>query len=340
MKKLNPQRLQVGDIILTSGPGKVSKAVRRMTKSEISHAMVYVQHSSLIDATAHGVHSSNLQRLFLEDDAVVVVLRHRTPLSAEVIRQVTDFARAATGTEYSKKEAMAVVARKMRRAGSRKQFCSRLAAQAYAFAGISLVPDPDYCSPEDLRTSAHLVEISDVELPASDQEVSFWETRANTLMAMSEATNAVLKAARKRSESIQNLNDIIGYLLAHPEEDRHLRRAYEKSGYLAVWQLELAKSGWQYHLELMRAAIESDPAGAASMDEYCRELLGDPEGGRRFEINYSGYLELANRTGLSTFRVLAELYARLMALHQMRVETARGWLAENAVNRQDGGNFD
>ncbi|MFX7768465.1 hypothetical protein ABTK15_20880, partial [Acinetobacter baumannii] len=80
-------------------------------------------------------HSSNLQRLFLEDDAVVVVLRHRTPLSEGVIRQVTDFARAATGTEYSKKEAMAVVARTMRRAGSRKQFCSRLAAQAYAFAG-------------------------------------------------------------------------------------------------------------------------------------------------------------------------------------------------------------
>lgn len=84
----------------------------------------------------------------------------------------------------------------------------------------------------------------------------------------------------------------------------------------------------------MRSAIERDPAGAASMEEYCRELLGDAEGGCRFEINYSGYLELANRTGLSTFRVLAELYARLMALHQMRVQMARAWLAENAGNRQ------
>jgi hypothetical protein len=332
MKKLNPQLLKAGDIILTSGPNKVSKAVRRITKSEISHAMVYVQHASVIDATAHGVHSSNLQRLFLEDDAVVVVLRHRTPLRAEVIRRVTDFARAASGTEYSKKEAMAVVARTMRRTGSRKQFCSRLAAQAYAFAGISLVPDPDYCSPEDLRTSGYLVEIPDVELPASDQEVAFWETRANTLTAMSEATNAVLRAARRRSNSIQSLNDIIGYLLAHPNEDHHVRRAYEKSGYLTVWQLELTKSGWQYDLDLMRATIERDPAGAASMEEYCQELLADLEGGRRFEINYSGYLELANRTGLSTFRVLAELYAQLMALHRMRVETARAWLAESAGN--------
>lgn len=59
------------------------------------------------------------------------------------------------------------------------------------------------------------------------------------------------------------------------------------------------------------------------MEECCRELLADLGGGRRFEINYSGYLELANRTGLNTFRVLAELYARLMALRQMRVKTSR-----------------
>ncbi|WP_076860148.1 YiiX/YebB-like N1pC/P60 family cysteine hydrolase [Bradyrhizobium mercantei] len=146
MQKLNDQRLQVGDIILTSGPNKVSKAVRRATGSDISHAMVYVQHSSIIDATAEGVHSSNIQRMFFEDDSAVYVLRSRLPLGEEATRKITDFARAATGTEYSKSEAVAVVARKMRRARSRKQFCSRLAAQAYAFGGVSLVPDPDYCT--------------------------------------------------------------------------------------------------------------------------------------------------------------------------------------------------
>ncbi|WP_377828239.1 hypothetical protein ACFKHW_30255 [Bradyrhizobium lupini] len=82
-------------------------------------------------------HSTYLQPLFSEDDAVVVVLRHRTPLRAEVFRQVTDCARAVTGTEYCKNEAMAVVARTMRRTGSRQQFCSRLAAQAYASPGLA-----------------------------------------------------------------------------------------------------------------------------------------------------------------------------------------------------------
>jgi hypothetical protein len=41
MKKLNDQRLEVGDIILTSGSNKVSKAVRRATNSDISHAMIH-----------------------------------------------------------------------------------------------------------------------------------------------------------------------------------------------------------------------------------------------------------------------------------------------------------
>jgi hypothetical protein len=122
MKKLNDQRLQVGDIILTSGPNKVSKVVRRATNSAISHAMIYVQHSSIIDATAEGVHSSNIQRMFFEDDATVLVLRSRLPLGEGPTRKITDFARAATGTEYSKSEAIAVVARKLRSAGSGKQF--------------------------------------------------------------------------------------------------------------------------------------------------------------------------------------------------------------------------
>jgi hypothetical protein len=331
MKKLNDQQLQVGDIILTSGSNKVSKAVRRATKSDISHAMVYVQHSSIIDATAEGVHSNNIQRIFFEDDATVVVLRSRLPLGEGVIRKITDYARAATGTEYSKSEAVAVVARKMRRAGSRKQFCSRLAAQAYAFGGISLVADPDYCSPEDLRKSEHLEEVGDVLLPASAEEIAFWEARTDVLKLMADTTNAVLKAARRRSDKIQSLNDINTYLIAHPEEDRHFRRAYEKSGYLTAWQVEYAKSRWQYDLDIMRDLANAEPNGPASMEEYCRQLLADTEGGRRFEINHQEYRKLAIVTELTTFQMLAELYGHLAVLHRKRVETARRWLAEAAM---------
>jgi hypothetical protein len=328
MKKLNDQRLQVGDIILTSSSNKVSKAVRRATNSEISHAMIYVQHSSVIDATADGVHSSNIQRIFFEDDSIVIALRPRSSLDDETVRKITDFARAATGTEYSKSEAIGVVARRMRRVGSGKQFCSRLAAQAYAFAGISLVPDADYCSPEDLRKSERLVEIEDVLLPASVEEIAFWRKRADVLKIMADATNAVLKAARRRSDSIQSLNDINSYLLSHPDEDRHIRRAYEKSGYLTAWQIEYRKSRWQYDLDLMRDLANAEPDGKASMEVYCRQLLQDTEGGRRYEINHREYLKLALVTELATFEVLSELYGHLAKLHRLRGETAGRWLDE------------
>jgi hypothetical protein len=254
------------------------------------------------------------------------VLRLRIPLDEEVVRKITDFARAATGTEYSKSEAVAVVARKMRRTGSRKQFCSRLAAQAYAFAGIGLVSDADYCSPEDLRRSERLFEIEDVLMPDA-----FWGERVDVLRIMADATNAVLKAARRRSDGIQSLNDINSYLLSHPAEDRHFRRAYEKSGYLTVWQIEYAKSRWQYDLELMRSQANANPSGRTSMEEYCRQVLSDVEGGRRYEINLREYRKLAVVTELATFRMLAELYGHLFALHQTRVETARRWLAEASM---------
>jgi hypothetical protein len=335
MKKLNDQRLQVGDIILTSSSNKVSKAVRRATNSDISHAMIYVQHSSVIDATAEGVHSSNIQRIFFEDDSIVVVLRPRIPLDDEAVRKITDFARAATGTEYSKSEAVAVVARRMRHVGSGKQFCSRLAAQAYAFAGISLVPDADYCSPEDLRRSERLIEIEDVLLPASIEEIAFWGKRTDVLKIMADATNAVLKAARRRSDSIHSLNDINSYLLSHPDEDRHIRRAYEKSGYLTAWQIEYAKSRWQYDLDLMRGLANAEADGRDSMKEYCRQLLRDTEGGRRYEINHREYRKLAIVTELTTFQMLGELYGHLVALHRKRVETARRWLAEASMADSD-----
>ena len=40
MKKLNDAKLKVGDIILTSGPNRMSRKVRKWTNSDVSHAMI------------------------------------------------------------------------------------------------------------------------------------------------------------------------------------------------------------------------------------------------------------------------------------------------------------
>ena len=80
---------------------------------------------------------------------------------------------------------------------------------------------------------------------------------------MADATNAVLKAARRKSPKIQSLNDINSYLLSHPELDDYFRRSYERSGYLSIWQIEYEKSRWQYDLDLMNRLAATVPGSRA-----------------------------------------------------------------------------
>jgi cell wall-associated NlpC family hydrolase len=58
-KRLDDALLYPGDIVLTTTTAAISKAIRMATRSDISHAMVYVENCSVIDATGEGVHARN-----------------------------------------------------------------------------------------------------------------------------------------------------------------------------------------------------------------------------------------------------------------------------------------
>lgn len=60
----------------------------------------------LIDSTGDGVQARNLQKLFYDDECAVHALRPKSPLSPAALKQVIDYARAATGTPYSFIEAV------------------------------------------------------------------------------------------------------------------------------------------------------------------------------------------------------------------------------------------
>ena len=65
-KRLDDAVLYPGDIVLTTTTAAISKMIRVATRSDISHAMVYVENCSVIDATGEGVHARNTQRIFFE----------------------------------------------------------------------------------------------------------------------------------------------------------------------------------------------------------------------------------------------------------------------------------
>ena len=88
MKGLNEASLKRGDIILTTTTAAIRKALRAAMRSDISHAMIYVEDRSIIDATAASVQACSTQRLLFEDDCSIYALRLRDSLPEEQARGI------------------------------------------------------------------------------------------------------------------------------------------------------------------------------------------------------------------------------------------------------------
>jgi hypothetical protein len=323
MKRLNASVLQRGDIVLSTTTEPVSKAVRAGTKSDISHAMICVQHSSVIDATNDGVHARNTQRLFFDDKCSLHVFRLKAGLSSEKAQAVCQFVRQRVGSEYSIKEAIRTVV-----GGSdqwtRKQFCSRLVAQAYASADIKLVGDPNYCSPADLAKSSLLVAVQDATETITAEEAARWAAHTDATQAMRDAINCVLEGARKKNKNIQTFEDVIEHLIHDPEDDDYVLDLLSRSGYLTVWQIDTDKSAWQYDDDLITLIPRAD------CEQYCLNTFRDEEAGpNRYIVNRGQFAGLSKRFGLASFNKLLELFDLLAALHRQRVAVAVRWLEAN-----------
>lgn len=336
MKKLNEAVLLVGDIILTTTPKLVSKSIRKITKSDISHAMIYVDGYSVIDATNEGVQARNTQRLFYEEFCSVHVLRCKKALSPESVRIIVDYARQQIGVRYSIREAVSTITKQPTQV-TRKQFCSRLVAQAYQTAKISLVKDADYCTPENLRQSSILFEVSGATIPVSEDEVRRWKNHPDITEITRNAINAILDQARQKAPSVEELNDIDAHLIEYPDDDAFICQLYMSSGFLDIWKTNVTQNPWQTDLEKM----DSWAGPKEFLEKYCRLTLSEGTAGQdRFSRNRDIYLNYLTQHSLKTFEVLADLYSTLAELHSQRRKVAEEWLRRHSDEPLDslGGN--
>lgn len=324
LKRLNDSVLCPGDVILTTTTAAISKVIRAATGGDISHAMVYVENRSVIDATGDGVHARNTQRLFFEDECTVHAMRLRNSISDPQLQAIRAYLRRHIGTQYSVKEAI-LTSLGGARQWSKKQFCSRLVAQAFASTGIELVADCNFCSPANLKDSLLLVPVSNATVPVTADEAVWWRSNEDVPQRMREAINAILEGARIKDPTIQIFEDLHSYLVRHPQDDNEFCEMLEKSGYLLVWKIEWNKNRWQYDFALMSVAP------AAQIEDYCWSVLANEESGpNRYIVNRGGYMLLWRQTNLRFFRMMLDLYDHLAMLHHQRVETAARWLEINA----------
>lgn len=286
--------------------------------------MIYVQHGSIIDSTTDGVQARNLQRELLDDEEEVFAFRLRQEVPAHTAAQIVDYARSEIGTRYSRTEAARSVFGGPKPRNNR-QFCSRLIARAYHSVGIQLVPDHDYCSPEDLRVSPLLLELTDLTEPVTDDEIARRDSRANPIKMMHDAQNMVLGVARRLDTSVENFQDLDRLVRNHPEMDRTIAQAYRDSGYLELWKNELQTHPYRYDLGLMESI--QDTVKLSDLRSYCINTIREAySGGIRYSVNLAYYQDAQKDAERKTLGLLIKLYEKLVQNDQRRCEVARSWL--------------
>ncbi|CAN0520164.1 unnamed protein product, partial [Ectocarpus sp. 12 AP-2014] len=236
--------LEKGDILLTSENTATSKVVRKTTGSDFSHAILNVGSGSYIHSDSNGVHSGNLQRLLFDASENVTVLRVKC--DQEKIHQACVFARSKIGTTYSIRSAVNAKLKAIKKENENRQFCSRLVAQAYEYAGVKLVDDASFCTPQEILESQSIQEVLGKARKATDKEINFANSE-NPLEKQSNITNEILSKVRKLTKKdIQTLEQITQYVIENPVHDKQISKIYKDSGYLTMWECETTKNAWRY----------------------------------------------------------------------------------------------
>lgn len=217
----NPYVLMPGDILLMN---TYEERLRKKLECKYEHAAIYVGDAFIMEANGAYVNMSHIYSYaFRElDHACVLRLKKYSPINLDNIARN---ARKQMGREYvNTRQFIHVRNRKNseERDTSNRSFCSRLVAQSYYEEGINVLPNPDYCEPDDFLISELLVEVKDAVIPINADlikvVVSQQEQREKDEM---DSPNAELfkQLSDLYNTDIQDLDQVIKSALNNPMLD-------------------------------------------------------------------------------------------------------------------------
>ncbi len=306
MYLLDRESLKQGDIILTRSDEKSSKMIRTLTRSKYSHAILYVGEGSYIHSDLAGVHSGNTQRLIIDNPDFVKVVRVN---NQSTINKAIEYARLQVGTSYSRLSAANAGTKVFSKLDTKRQFCSRLVAKSYEYAGIELVLNSDTCLPQEIADSNHVNIVEDCVYLASKKEMEF-ALSFDPIKKQSKITNSVLKSVRKLiGNKIQALSDITSHLIEDPKFDKEITEIYKQSGFLDMWRYEKDKNPWRYDVELFGAL----PLTKYELKEHAHKELDIAEGLLTlYKNNFEQYFYIKEQHKLKYAEQQFNLYKQLV----------------------------
>ena len=253
---INYKDLLPGDIILESGKKIHSKVIQIYTKSHYSHVMICLMSTSLFHAQSEGIFTLNPQRVLVEEENDLKVLRPKKKLSEKESENIIKFLRNKVGTLYSVKEAI-ISGKKIRPESSQSQmqFCSRLVAQAYLHIGHKIVENPNFCQPAEIENSNFFEEVPDMIRKATKEEIEFVSTK-NFVLENQISTYKWLNNTRDYAKSefgyekIHSQNDVMNFLKEYPEADNIVSGYINESGYLENYKIEKDNNPWLFDVNL------------------------------------------------------------------------------------------
>ena len=313
------QKIKTGDIILSRSYSEESRRIRENSKSNYSHAIFYVGASSCLESDGLGVHSQNIQRILFENIDDAIVLRLSKEESRDIISEAIVFARQQIGKEYSPREAIRASDKlDIKAIEKNRQFCTRFVAQAFELAGLQIVKNSDYCTPQDLLESKHLIVIESTLNQATEADIKLSNDADNILIHQRNITNTLLEGARNYSgEDIQTLEQLTKFVIHNPEKESSIIRIVEKSGYLNIWELEKINNPWLYDYDLFLNFF-SNVSDRLSMGLFLATSSDyDLE---RFTINLATFEQLNSIKSMKYFQIQIALYETLIDLVNTRRE--------------------
>ena len=162
----NPYVLLPGDILLMN---TYEEIFREKMKCQYEHAAIYVGDAYFMEANGAHVVMNHIYSYAFREQNHACVLRLKK-YSGKNLSNIARNARKQMGREYANTREL-IYARLRKDSDikdcSNRSFCSRLVAQSYAGEGINVLPNADYCEPDDFLKSDILTIVEDGVVSAS-----------------------------------------------------------------------------------------------------------------------------------------------------------------------------
>jgi len=306
-------KLIYGDIILTRSNDRTCLKIREYAKSNYSHALIYKGNTSCLESNAFGVQSVNPQRLIFENADDAIVMRFNNPKEKYYLEKGLANASSKVGMSYaSRHELMKSYLDILEKANeSRRQFCTRFVAQIFKDSGITIVVNPDYCSPSDVENSQSLTKITDILRIGSKNEIELALEKENVIISQADATYIFLESVRNMTKlDIQTFDDVDNFLLGNPEKDQEIDSLIRKTDYLESGDIEKNKNIMMYNAATFLKYYGAEQCLKVSSREIEQEVVR----AYNYQASIEKYKELYEKTGLKYFASHMQCYLRQLEL--------------------------